>query len=404
VGDRAQPAKADPADLQAEETLRPRSFNAYVGQQTIKDNLQLAIKAALNRAEIRQLKRRINDRVEAIAMEGRPISQSYGYRTCVDDQGRKSVAIVSEQAEVVREAAARELAGEGLSTVARGFNARGVPTARGGVWRHQTLKSVLTAPMVTGLRTWRGQLIEGIWEPILDRATWHEVGTTLATSGRKVRGSDGVVSVVNARERTAPRQYLLTRGLADCGHCGVPLIGQRRKGHYVYTCVADATRKRPGCGKVTILAEELEDLVRDSVLAAFESPKFLAAQAKDDQASTRQRLTDELGELARKRSELAAEYSRRGSTLSFAEVAEYRAGFDRQEAEIQAEFAATPPPAADTEGLKAARKSWPHLSTDQRRALLEVALTAVIVRPHPDRRREFLESRVLLLDRTGQVT
>jgi holliday junction DNA helicase RuvB len=42
---------ADPGEEQIEETLRPRSFASYVGQRTLKDNLQLAISAAKGREE-----------------------------------------------------------------------------------------------------------------------------------------------------------------------------------------------------------------------------------------------------------------------------------------------------------------------------------------------------------------
>ncbi|HUC87297.1 MAG TPA: Holliday junction branch migration DNA helicase RuvB [Candidatus Saccharimonadales bacterium] len=41
----------DPVEQQLEETLRPKSFEAYVGQQLIKDTLQLAIQAAAGRGE-----------------------------------------------------------------------------------------------------------------------------------------------------------------------------------------------------------------------------------------------------------------------------------------------------------------------------------------------------------------
>lgn len=41
----------DPVEQQLEETLRPRSFEAYVGQQLIKDTLQLSIEAARGREE-----------------------------------------------------------------------------------------------------------------------------------------------------------------------------------------------------------------------------------------------------------------------------------------------------------------------------------------------------------------
>jgi Holliday junction DNA helicase RuvB len=41
----------DPVELQLEESLRPKNFDSYVGQQLIKDTLQLAIEAAKGRNE-----------------------------------------------------------------------------------------------------------------------------------------------------------------------------------------------------------------------------------------------------------------------------------------------------------------------------------------------------------------
>jgi holliday junction DNA helicase RuvB len=44
-------AEPSPNDDQIEETLRPRTFSSYIGQRTLKDNLQLAIAAAKGRGE-----------------------------------------------------------------------------------------------------------------------------------------------------------------------------------------------------------------------------------------------------------------------------------------------------------------------------------------------------------------
>lgn len=41
----------DPVELQLEETLRPKNFESYIGQQLIKDTLQLAIEAAQGRGD-----------------------------------------------------------------------------------------------------------------------------------------------------------------------------------------------------------------------------------------------------------------------------------------------------------------------------------------------------------------
>ena len=41
----------DPVEQQLEETLRPKNFESYIGQQLIKDTLQLAIEAAQGRGD-----------------------------------------------------------------------------------------------------------------------------------------------------------------------------------------------------------------------------------------------------------------------------------------------------------------------------------------------------------------
>jgi Holliday junction DNA helicase RuvB len=47
----AEAETVDPVELQMEETLRPRSFESYIGQRAIVDNLKLAIAAATKRGE-----------------------------------------------------------------------------------------------------------------------------------------------------------------------------------------------------------------------------------------------------------------------------------------------------------------------------------------------------------------
>src|SRR5436190_2345251 len=52
VNDAANPAAAnDPVEKEFEQTLRPKRFNDYIGQERLKKNLQLAIKAAKKRGE-----------------------------------------------------------------------------------------------------------------------------------------------------------------------------------------------------------------------------------------------------------------------------------------------------------------------------------------------------------------
>ena len=70
----------------------------------------VGIKAVLNADEVRKLKRRVNDRLDAIAAEGRPAgSVVFGYRHGRDETGGKTLVQIPEQAEAIRGAAERVL-------------------------------------------------------------------------------------------------------------------------------------------------------------------------------------------------------------------------------------------------------------------------------------------------------
>ncbi|HEY2206700.1 MAG TPA: recombinase family protein, partial [Pseudonocardia sp.] len=69
----------------------------------------------------------------------------YGYN---DDR----LTIREQEGTFVREAVRRVLAGETVRTVARDFNARGVPTSTGKAWTAQTLKRMLVSGRLSGQR------------------------------------------------------------------------------------------------------------------------------------------------------------------------------------------------------------------------------------------------------------
>src|SRR6266545_2497470 len=146
------------------------------------------IKAVLAAGEVRKLKRRVNDRLAEIAAEGRPAgSRVYGYRHGLDEQGRKTLHIVAEEAAVVREAAEKILAGWSLSRIAAELRGRGLHGAhsrkvrdaagevtgtRPSTVTNQTVKSMVSNATVAGWRTHRGKRTRGVWPAILDEQTW----------------------------------------------------------------------------------------------------------------------------------------------------------------------------------------------------------------------------------------
>jgi len=68
IVDAAQPVE-EPQEVELEVTLRPRDFTNYIGQERLKQNIQLAIAAAKKRGEKSMALRLANELIEAT--EGR---------------------------------------------------------------------------------------------------------------------------------------------------------------------------------------------------------------------------------------------------------------------------------------------------------------------------------------------
>lgn len=126
---------------------------------------------------------------------------------------------------------------------------------QGKLMRPEGVARVCQAPRVAGYRNHRGKLIEGAWEPIVDRADWQAIRP--APSGRRWE-----------------RRHLLV-GIIECGKCGAPLqTGVDPRGRRRYVCRAPANG---GCSRTAIVAEPLEEWIADVVFDRVDSPTFARA-------------------------------------------------------------------------------------------------------------------------------
>jgi site-specific DNA recombinase len=193
----------------------------------------------------------------------------------ITNKGRVGVELVESEAAIIREVAQRLIDGESSRSITADLRRRGIKTATGGDWQPTTVSHLFESPRVCGYRTHHGVLHEARWPAIISREDWDKIQLL-----RKAR--------VNAETPVVARRYLLT-GVAVCGGCGTPLLGQNwhrdatvtRK----YRCPKDELyKRRGGCGSIYRQAEPLDLLVTEAVIRALSSTKLLealSAQAND---------------------------------------------------------------------------------------------------------------------------
>lgn len=160
------------------------------------------------------------------------------------DRQDSTLVVRPGEADIVRDAAARVLAGESLRSVAR---AHGMT--------HRGLRVVLGSATTSGRREIEGVLVEGTWPAILDARTSDELRELFSDPTRRVGpGND--------------RRWMLS-GLASC-ECGGPLQSKPHAAGPRYACRDCHT---------SIAAAALDDFVRDAIFAAVDRETWAAARS-----------------------------------------------------------------------------------------------------------------------------
>jgi site-specific DNA recombinase len=177
--------------------------------------------------------------------------------------------LVPDEVEIIREAARRLLAGETLMSVARDFNARQVPTARGKKWSGHTLKQIVIHPRLAGHRTLHERVVaRAVWDAMLSEQDSQRLRAILTDPARTLT-------------RTA-RRYLLS-SLLTCRLCGAKLVSRPSRRRPAYVCATGPGFF--GCGKISILAGTLESFITEAVLFRLDSPELTRALAHQPDAN-----------------------------------------------------------------------------------------------------------------------
>jgi len=362
------------------------------------------IKAVLAAGESRRTRQRIRDRVDVLASEGRPSGgRTYGYVPGVDEQGRKTLLVVPEEATIIRQTADRIISGWSLTRIAADLEDRGVR----GVLRRPirdadgivigraepvqmttpTIRSIVTNLTVVGKRIHRGQTVNGIWEPILAEDVWNAVRDELSAP-RVVTTAKGQKALVGTQRQR--RKHLLSGGPVVCGRCGVALVGSVRRydngqPKIMYWCSPQREdgEGNKGCGRLGIMAAPLEEYILETLFTAIESKApFLEALHEDPYRERREAIGLALRSVEADRRALAAEWSA-GGTMTMDEWKIARDGLASREQNLRAELAGLPRPARphDLDEMGGIREAWPYMTLDEQRAIVVDFVDQVRVLP-----------------------
>lgn len=336
------------------------------------------------------VKVKVNEKLDLLASLGRPgPGTCFGYRHVKRD-GRTWLEQVEEEAAAIRWAADTVLAGGTLTSVVAEFTRRGLsPRRKASSWSVTTVGQLLgRSAAIAGKRTHRGEIVgDGDWDPIIDEVTWRRLQARFAD-----------------RQRQRPaRTYLLTGGLAVCGNCGAPLIGQtqsRKNGPrwHVYDCHVTRHKGR-GCGKVAASAASLEAHVEQVLKLYLASDEFAArVAARDPAAPERARLTRALEDVDGRRKRSRQRYARR--ELDDEEWDDLRAELAAEKGRLHAALAGLPAP---TPGVDPAEllEDWDAMVLGEKRAVLRMALLTVRVDRATRRGPVFDTGRVHVFDQDG---
>ena len=275
------------------------------------------------------------------------------------------VTVNEAEAEMVREAASRILAGDRVRSICVDWTARGVATVTGGKWTPHVMKRLLISGRIAGLREHHGEVVAtAVWPAIITPAQHRQIRAILTDPAR--------------RTNRGATKYPLT-GFVYCGACGERMVARPRDdGRRRYICSSGPGFS--GCGRCYIVADEVEAHVTAMVLEALDSPDFGRAtgEAHDggvvDEASATIVATEEkLKELAEMWA--ADEVSR----------AEWQAARKPLEARVEAAKRALSRTRGTTAldgflgGAEPLQAAWDALGFDRRRAVIGAVVDRVTI-------------------------
>jgi site-specific DNA recombinase len=192
---------------------------------TIMGRAMVQVMGVFAQVEVETIRERVRDTLNHRATGLRlPVSRpAYGH---VYPGENRPLHVNQAEADYVREVFGRYDAGQGLAEIAGYLNAEGAPRRDGGKsWNHSQVRRVLTNPIYTGKQRWKGTLLEGDHEALVDDDLFCRCGTR-----------------VERLKLTRPkgRRHSIAE-VFRCGVCGGPAQrtgrGKRERNYHFYRCL-----------------------------------------------------------------------------------------------------------------------------------------------------------------------
>lgn len=218
--------------------------------------------------------RRVRRKLDDVAAAGRPHGghqRPFGYES-------DKITVRESEAAVVCQIVARFIAGESLRSLCQWLDEQEVRTVSGNRWRSTTLRAILSSGRIAGLRDHRGQVVApAVWDGLITLEDRDRVLVRFAEMKRS--------------KRRAPQRYLLS-GMLRCGRCSGTLFASPRTRTRRYVCMAGPDHG--GCGRITVTAGPIEQLIADAVLYRLDTPELADALAGRAAADERAALVADL--------------------------------------------------------------------------------------------------------------
>jgi site-specific DNA recombinase len=343
--------------------------------------LHFVLAAEIARAE----RQRMSDRARAAYRRLRTAGRyrgsipPFGFRAVPLQTGGKALDIEPSEAELVREAARRILAGESLYRVTYWLNTTGVRPRRASSWTRSSVRHILTSDAVVGRSRMHGELVRDadgeplqVAPPILGFADWQAVRSALMPSAPRQPG----------RQPTR-----LLGGLLACASCGRRLYVSMSRRFVYYRCPS-RIQATPCSAPVVVSAAAIDRWIEEVFLSRYgRLPELERVMVADESTERVARLEDEQARIL--------------AELGKAATAEL---FERLR-ELQSELAAARSAASRARPRSAWRPTgrlladaWEAASVDERRRILAAYLEPVLplLVARSTRRNGFDPSRVSL--------